>query len=102
MGYVVGQGLGKKEDGIQNPIEVTENVNRLGLDLGHGNMKILRDKITQRLEDYILKGCSHNLVFSNEFSNEERRIIHGYVTLFYLIDILLFFNKFLESRRSCN
>lgn len=77
MGWT-GKGLGKNADGIEEPIEATENISRLGLDLGTDlGYKILREKVTRMLEDYINNFATHNIVFSNEFSNEERRIVHG-------------------------
>lgn len=79
MGWT-GQGLGKNQDGIEKPIEATRNISRMGLRLDQNNdIKTIRKVINKVLEDYINdnNGEIYNLVFSNEYSNEERAVIHS-------------------------
>ncbi|GLV43098.1 uncharacterized protein CBL_14224 [Carabus blaptoides fortunei] len=74
MGWC-GQGLGKNRSGIQNPIEIQENVNRLGLG-GSKNCKNMIAQINKYLETYIQMQHTHSLVFSPDFTNDERKFIH--------------------------
>lgn len=71
MGWT-GGGLGAQEQGIVKTIELQEQINKRGL----GSDNILA-KVSTILADYA-KSCSiKSLVFSKEYTKDERKQIHA-------------------------
>lgn len=72
-----GEGLGKNKDGITKPIEATRNISRMGLCLDKNkDMKAIKQVIGKVLEDYVRGSEYNHLVFSAEYTNDERKVIH--------------------------
>lgn len=70
-----GGALGKHESGIVNPIEVQIKIDRKGL----GSQKIDSAFFKNILNEYRRGGELSDLVFSSDFSNEERASLHRFV-----------------------
>uniref|UniRef100_A0A182XM06 G-patch domain-containing protein n=1 Tax=Anopheles quadriannulatus TaxID=34691 RepID=A0A182XM06_ANOQN len=73
-----GAGLGARGDGIVNPISVEQKVGRQGLggDSSEG-AKLDRTEIRKKLQDLRDgKLAEHCIVFSNEYSKDDRKLIH--------------------------
>ncbi|XP_058800972.1 NF-kappa-B-repressing factor [Phymastichus coffea] len=78
MGWT-GGGLGKKSQGIVEPVSVQQQMTREGLGLKSGfyNMHVFKKKCTEVLQTFARnEDTSTDLVFSPSFSNEERAMIH--------------------------
>ncbi|XP_015513697.1 NF-kappa-B-repressing factor [Neodiprion pinetum] len=73
-----GGGLGKSQQGIVNPVTVTQRVSRegLGLKSEQFNQNIMKKKFQTVLRNYLNGDTRTDLVFSSEFTNEERAVIH--------------------------
>lgn len=92
-----GGGLGKSRDGIQQPVQLEGVINRAGLGFKSSglksgdprscsdNMKAFRDAVTRILSDYASSDNETDIVFSADFSSEERKIIHELARKFALI-----------------
>ncbi|KAL2749484.1 NF-kappa-B-repressing factor isoform X1 [Vespula maculifrons] len=77
MGWT-GGGLGKSQQGIVEPVIVKQQVSRegLGLKVKASNLRELELKCRDILKKYLMGDMKTDLVFSPEFSNEERTVIH--------------------------
>lgn len=78
MGWT-GGGLGKKSQGIVEPVSVQQQMTREGLGLRPGlyNMHVFKKKCTDVLRAFARnEDTSTDLVFSPSFTNEERAMIH--------------------------
>lgn len=73
-----GGGLGSKEQGIEEPITPTLQVQRQGLGAGKhdSDFKTFRKKVADYVKNWINSDSDQDLVFSSEFSIEERKLIH--------------------------
>ncbi|KAG8223499.1 hypothetical protein J437_LFUL004967 [Ladona fulva] len=89
MGWT-GGGLGANKQGITEPILAQEHVKRAGLGLSPQDSKPnhqFRTKIWKMLKEYALdpsRTCNKSLVFSADFSKEERAEIHQIAQKFKL------------------
>lgn len=84
-----GGGLGKDAQGIEEPVSIKEHVNRAGLGLarpksGGSDDRQFRDKVQRLIQDYANGDSQYDLVFSPEFSTEERKTMHTIATRFKL------------------
>ncbi|KAK9511433.1 hypothetical protein O3M35_000090 [Rhynocoris fuscipes] len=78
-----GGGLGKDEQGIEEPLKPYDcNVRRRGL--GIENFSDFRKKIVRIIENFAYGDDKDDLVFSPEFSKEERKVIHELVRKYNL------------------
>lgn len=77
MGWT-GGGLGKSQQGIVEPVIVKQQVSRegLGLKVKSSNLRELEHKCRDILKQYLMGDMKTDLVFSPEFTNEERTVIH--------------------------
>uniref|UniRef100_A0A1B0DCU7 Uncharacterized protein n=1 Tax=Phlebotomus papatasi TaxID=29031 RepID=A0A1B0DCU7_PHLPP len=66
-----GGGLGSKNDGIVNPVELSVNIGRQGLGATTNT-----DYYRNILRKYKNTPTLYDLVFTNEFANEERAVLH--------------------------
>ncbi|XP_012267761.2 NF-kappa-B-repressing factor isoform X2 [Athalia rosae] len=73
-----GNGLGKSQQGIVDPVTVQQQISRegLGFTAGKASQEILKKKFHQILKNYVSGDTSSDLVFLSEFTNEERALIH--------------------------
>lgn len=84
-----GGALGKHEKGIVNPIEVQIKIDRKGL----GSQKVDSAFFKNILNEYRRGGDLSDLVFSNDFTNEERASLHTlviFISVFVQIFIIFF------------
>ncbi|EEB16754.1 conserved hypothetical protein [Pediculus humanus corporis] len=83
-----GGGLGSKGQGIQKP--VTSNsitIQRGGLGLfksDETNFEVFKGKIKEHVKNWLQEDTNQDLVFSNEFTLDERKIIHEIAKQFSL------------------
>ena len=88
-----GGGLGSKGQGIQKP--VTSNsitIQRGGLGLfksDETNFEVFKGKIKEHVKNWLQEDTNQDLVFSNEFTLDERKIIHELVCFTYFLNSLL-------------
>ncbi|XP_067938898.1 uncharacterized protein [Watersipora subatra] len=75
IGWTEGTGLGSQGQGIKEPVAVETTINRQGLGFGDGS-KPLRKCAGDFFRSYIQAGRSDMLVFSNEFSSDDRKVLH--------------------------
>lgn len=81
MGWT-GGGIGSSGSGITEPVAVEGVINRQGLGLraedscGGGSSKDFMNKVRQLLNSFATDDTRHDIKFSNEFTKEEREIIH--------------------------
>ncbi|XP_069696421.1 CDKN2A-interacting protein isoform X2 [Periplaneta americana] len=81
-----GGGLGKDSQGISEPVSIQQQrVNRAGLGLGGSksgglNQRQFREKVQQLMRDFANSDSQYDLVFSSEFSNDERKTMHQIAT----------------------
>ena len=79
-----GAGLGRKGDGIADPVKATGTGSRtkegLGFDLFHlkdpDTKKLDEQRVWQFLQDYARSDQEEELIFSSDFSLEERKKVH--------------------------
>ncbi|XP_014215135.1 NF-kappa-B-repressing factor-like [Copidosoma floridanum] len=73
-----GGGLGKKGQGIAEPISVHQQLTREGLGLKPGmyNMGLFKKKCSEVLQNYMRGDTITDLVFSPCFTNDERATVH--------------------------
>lgn len=73
-----GGGLGKKEQGIKEPVTVKQQLSKSGLGLhpDSSNLKVLKKKCYEVLRDYMKGNMREDLVLSSDFTNEERAVVH--------------------------
>ncbi|KAL7306319.1 hypothetical protein TKK_0001746 [Trichogramma kaykai] len=75
-----GGGLGKKSQGMVEPVSSTlqQQVTRegLGLKVGTYNIGAFRKKCSEVLRNYVKNQITTDMVFSPCFTNEERHVIH--------------------------
>ncbi|EFX86603.1 hypothetical protein DAPPUDRAFT_222018 [Daphnia pulex] len=78
MGWTEGTGLGLQKQGIVEPIKSDVVVGRkgIGYDDGSRNAEPFAKSIRRYLQNYKNSASVHNIVFSSEFSSEERKFIH--------------------------
>lgn len=82
MGWT-GGGLGREEQGIEEPIKpYDQNIRRRGL--GITNFSDFRKKVSRIIEDYAHSDDKNDLVFSPDFTKDERKTIHELVRKFNL------------------
>lgn len=74
MGWSGNQGLGKDNQGIEKPIETRRIINRAGFGLSRGFD--LRKKFTETFREFAKGDSEYDLVFSAEFTAEERASLH--------------------------
>ncbi|CAF1233690.1 unnamed protein product, partial [Didymodactylos carnosus] len=86
MGWTGTGGLGKQGQGITEPIQIVDLHGRQGLGSNHlFPNKIFIRSLRRILEEYIQQNVhGQELVFENQFSNEERKIIHKEATKLHL------------------
>lgn len=75
MGWT-GGGLGAQEQGIVDTIELQEQVNKLGL----GASKVMGN-ISKIFADFAKSNSIDPLLFSKDFTKEERKQLHEYISL---------------------
>lgn len=78
-----GGGLGKKEQGREEPVQVVQHVKRAGLGKQLGSNEF-RKNITDTLQKFKRSNATHDLVFASDFSKEERSLIHSVAAKFGL------------------
>ncbi|XP_055678997.1 NF-kappa-B-repressing factor-like [Lutzomyia longipalpis] len=66
-----GGSLGTKQDGIVNPVELSVNIGRQGLGATTNS-----DHYRKMLQNYKNTPTLYDLVFTNEFSSDERAVLH--------------------------
>ncbi|XP_015598689.1 NF-kappa-B-repressing factor isoform X2 [Cephus cinctus] len=74
-----GGGLGKEQQGIAEPIIVRQQISRKGFGLQDSSPNILQTlqkKCRQTLKEYKAGDMRTDLVFSADFTNDERAVIH--------------------------
>lgn len=73
-----GGGLGKAQQGIVEPVTVKQQLSRSGLGLNPetSNIKTLKKKCLEVLRDFTRSDMKTDLVFSSDFTNEERAVVH--------------------------
>ncbi|XP_055898302.1 uncharacterized protein LOC106050132 isoform X2 [Biomphalaria glabrata] len=74
-----GGGVGKDRSGISEPIMLTSVFNRqgFGLDTGNGVTGEFRKRVREVIQNYAASSDQEDLLFSNEFSSEQSKVIHG-------------------------
>ncbi|KAI9554268.1 hypothetical protein GHT06_019540 [Daphnia sinensis] len=78
MGWTEGTGLGAKKQGIVEPIKADVIVGRKGIGYDGSAGKGSFAKIIRRyLNNYISSFSVHTIIFSNEFSTDQRKQIHS-------------------------
>lgn len=82
MGWT-GGGLGRDEQGIAEPVKIQEREVRRG-GLGITNFHDFRRKVTRIIEDYAHSDNKQDLVFTPDFTKDERRTIHDLVRKYNL------------------
>ncbi|XP_076244355.1 NF-kappa-B-repressing factor [Calliopsis andreniformis] len=77
MGWT-GGGLGKLEQGIVEPVTLKQQISREGLGLKSNSctMNDLKLKSKDVMRKYLAGDMKNDLIFSADFTNEERAIIH--------------------------
>lgn len=77
MGWT-GGGLGSKQQGIEEPIKVALQVRREGLGQSSQgtNLHLFKNMARDYVKSWLSGNCDQDLVFSSEFSNEERKALH--------------------------
>ena len=75
-----GGGLGKGGQGISEPITATAITNRQGLGAQQTDEHFKR-RMRDLIQQYATSSNPYDLVFTSEFSNEQRAEIHKYVYL---------------------
>ncbi|KAG7197024.1 hypothetical protein KM043_017558 [Ampulex compressa] len=77
MGWT-GGGLGKSQQGIVEPVTIMQHSSKQGLGLTSNSftLKDLRTNSRNIMKNYFAEDTNNDLVFSNEFTNEERAVIH--------------------------
>lgn len=77
MGWT-GGGLGKSEQGIVEPVTLKQQISRKGLGLKStsDSMKDLKYKSKDIMRKYLSGDMMNDLVFSADFTNDERAMIH--------------------------
>lgn len=73
MGWSGNQGLGKDNQGIEKPIKAQHIVKRTGF--GHLGGE-LRKKFTDMFKEFVQSDTNNDLVFSSDFTSEERAVLH--------------------------
>ncbi|XP_032791692.2 uncharacterized protein LOC116928708 [Daphnia magna] len=77
MGWSEGTGLGAKKQGIVEPIKSDVIVGRKGIGYdGSGGKNSFVKLIRRYLNNYMNSFSVHNIIFSNEFSTDQRKRIH--------------------------
>lgn len=75
MGWT-GRGLGRVPY-RQHPLKFKENLRHFGFNYGKENcLDEFQNKLMKYLENYVQNSCTYNLVFSNQFTIKERKVIH--------------------------
>uniref|UniRef100_A0A182QVM3 G-patch domain-containing protein n=1 Tax=Anopheles farauti TaxID=69004 RepID=A0A182QVM3_9DIPT len=72
-----GGSLGLRGDGIVDPVEVELKVGRTGLGKDASEGKLNETMIRQKLNELRNSTQQDHIVFSNEYSSEERKLIHS-------------------------
>ncbi|XP_053983379.1 NF-kappa-B-repressing factor isoform X1 [Hylaeus volcanicus] len=77
MGWA-GGGLGKSQQGIVEPVTIKQQISRdgLGLKSNSGTVNDLRMKSREVMRKFLASDMSNDLIFSSDFSNDERATIH--------------------------
>lgn len=83
MGWT-GGGLGKDQQGMTQPIESTLKISREGLGLATRNTGSFMKEIEKILRKYKSDASNKDLVFSSEFTKDERKLIHLKAIRFHL------------------
>lgn len=78
-----GGGLGKTEQGISEPVTVQESVHRSGFGTNLTEAEVIQ-KIRQKLKAYAENDTHYDLLFSNDFTKEERSKLHSIAQMFHL------------------
>lgn len=86
MGWA-GGGLGKHQQGREEPVQVVEQVKRAGLGATGGGGPAFRKNMTDMLQKYKRNNSKHDLVFASDFSKDERKLIHNIANKFGLKSI---------------
>ncbi|XP_057372955.1 uncharacterized protein LOC130693773 [Daphnia carinata] len=77
MGWAEGTGLGARKQGILEPIKGDVIVDRKGVGYHGSGGKDSFDKIIRRyLSNYVNSSSLHTIIFSSEFSTNQRKTIH--------------------------
>ena len=71
-----GGGLGKNQQGREEPVQVVEQVRRAGLGSHQEGEKVFRKNITNVIQEFKRSNANNELVFASDFSKEERALIH--------------------------
>ncbi|KAH9499661.1 hypothetical protein Btru_074361 [Bulinus truncatus] len=73
-----GGGVGKDGSGIAEPVSLKSVLNRqgLGLSAARGISDEFRKRVREVIQNYASSGDQEDLMFSNEFRQDERQIIH--------------------------
>lgn len=73
-----GGGLGKSEQGIVEPVTVKQQISRegLGLKMKSYSTNDLKTKAKDIMRKYLAGDMKNDLIFSSDFSNDERAVIH--------------------------
>ncbi|XP_014242536.1 NF-kappa-B-repressing factor [Cimex lectularius] len=82
MGWL-GGGLGKNEQGMAEPVKAVESSIRRG-GLGIKNFSDFRGKVKNIIRNFAYSNTKEDLVFSPDFSKDERKSIHNLVQEFNL------------------
>lgn len=82
MGWSGNEGLGKNNQGIEKPIEAQRQISRAGL--GHCRGNALVKKFSEIFKDFAQHESEHDLVFSAEFTSDERAVLHKLARRFQL------------------
>ena len=77
MGWT-GGGLGKSQQGIVEPVTIKQQINREGLGLKSNSCTVndLKNKFKDVMRKYLAGDMRDDLVFSADFTNDERAVIH--------------------------
>lgn len=70
-----GGGLGKTEQGQVQPVMLQDRINRSGLGVNLTEVELMK-KLNNKLRTYAASHSDYDLVFSNDFSKEERAKLH--------------------------
>lgn len=73
-----GGGLGSKQQGIEEPIQVAIQVQRKGLGQTgqQSDIQSFKKKARNYIKDWLNGDSEQDLVFSSEFNSEERKVMH--------------------------